>query len=201
MSNSGDRARRGGGTVRAAAALALAAALLGLAACATPAAYQAATGDEGPARYGYSEHRVVGDRLRVRFSGNFSTPLSVVETYALRRAAELTLARGDAWFRVVERGTEKDTERWVSPQLFPTVGFGRYGFGGHGFGGHGFGAHGDRYRFGAFLGRDPHVRVRRVTRFDAYVVIETSAGPIPVGDPGVYDARAVLARTTPTVGR
>lgn len=178
--------RRDGDGLRRAASLALGAALLGLAACATPVAYQPATGDEGAARYGYSEHRIVGDLLRVQFRGNFRTPLSVVETYALRRAAELTVARGDAWFRVVERGTEKDTERWVSPPAYSPFGFSRFGL-----------DHWDRHWFGPYRRRGLYAPTRRVTRFKAFVVIETRSGPFPAGEPNVYDAGALLSASTP----
>ncbi len=72
-----------------------------LAACAAtgPAAY----GPAGADNFGYSETKIEDDRYRVVYRGSGGMPPEIVEDYALRRAAELTLAGGYDWFRVVSR--------------------------------------------------------------------------------------------------
>ncbi len=72
-----------------------------LAACATvgPAAY-------GPADskgFGYEETKVESDRYRVTYRGSGGMSPEQVEDYALLRAAELAVANGYDWFRVVGR--------------------------------------------------------------------------------------------------
>jgi len=78
-----------------------AAAALSLAACATaPTHYQPAT---GPSAVGYSELRIEPDRYRIMFQGGPGAPAAQVQDYALLRAADLALAQGYDWFRVVQR--------------------------------------------------------------------------------------------------
>jgi hypothetical protein len=77
-----------------------AAAALSLAACATPTHYQPATGRSA---IGYSELRIEPGRYRVTFQGGPGAPVAQVQDFALLRAADLTLAEGYDWFRVVER--------------------------------------------------------------------------------------------------
>jgi hypothetical protein len=72
-----------------------------LAACATaPTVYGPATGGQA---VGFSEMRIEPGRYRVTFRGGPGAPMSQVSDYALLRAAELTLADGYDWFRVVDR--------------------------------------------------------------------------------------------------
>ncbi len=88
-------------------------AVLSLAACATtPTVYQPAT---GPGVLGYVETPIEHDRWRVSFRGAGGTDIGRVGDLALRRAAELTLAKGYDWFRVVGRvGTEKAFEAVIT---------------------------------------------------------------------------------------
>jgi hypothetical protein len=84
--------------------LLLPAALIGLAACATtPTVYQPAT---GPRAVGYAEAPIERDRWRVSFRGGPGADARRVGDLALRRAAELTLAKGYDWFRITERDVE-----------------------------------------------------------------------------------------------
>lgn len=76
-------------------------AALALAGCAT-----AVGTDYGPADkkgFGYTETRVEADRYRIVFAGDGATARDAVENYALLRAADLALAGGYDWFRVVAR--------------------------------------------------------------------------------------------------
>jgi hypothetical protein len=79
----------------------IAAALLGLAACATAVGTQFAPADSRG--YGYAATRIEGDRFRVSFAGDGATPAETVEDYALLRAAEIAVENGYDWFRVVAR--------------------------------------------------------------------------------------------------
>ncbi len=76
-------------------------ALSTLAACAAvgPAAY----GPVDSKGFGYEETKVESDRYRVLYRGSGGMSPEEVEDYALLRAAELTLANGYDWFRVVGR--------------------------------------------------------------------------------------------------
>lgn len=103
--------------------LAAVAAVLALSACATaPTLYQAAA---GPAAVGYSEYRVEPGRYRVTFRGGPGAPAQQVADYALRRAADLTVAEGYDWFRVADRFTEAAPDS--GPRFSVGVGGGTYG--------------------------------------------------------------------------
>jgi len=83
-----------------------------LAACATtgPGAY-------GPADakgFGYADTRIESDRYRVVYRGSGGMRPELVEDFALRRAAELTLDEGYDWFRVVSRDIAHDQRGGVS---------------------------------------------------------------------------------------
>jgi hypothetical protein len=72
-----------------------------LSACATaPTVYRPAT---SASSVGFSEMRIEPGRYRVTFRGGPGAPVAQVADYALLRAADLTLADGYDWFRVVDR--------------------------------------------------------------------------------------------------
>lgn len=72
-----------------------------LAACTTtPTVFAPAT---GPQSVGFSEYRIEPGRYRVTFRGGPGAPAEQVSDFALLRAADLTLAQGDEWFRVTSR--------------------------------------------------------------------------------------------------
>lgn len=72
-----------------------------LSACATaPTVYAPAMSASG---VGFSELRIEPGRYRVTFRGGPGAPMAQVADYALLRAADLTLADGYDWFRVVDR--------------------------------------------------------------------------------------------------
>lgn len=74
---------------------------LGLGACATtPTHYQVST---SPQMVGYSEYRIEPGRYRVTFRGGPGATPEQVADYALLRAADLAIADGYDWFRVVDR--------------------------------------------------------------------------------------------------
>lgn len=102
---------------------AVAAALL-LASCAAGALYHPATSDRSS---GYREVLLEPGRYRVVFTGTTSTPASVVQDYALLRAAELTLNMGYTWFRVVARDTVEQDDGRGRPTIIHTPACGVYG--------------------------------------------------------------------------
>lgn len=151
-------------------------AALCLTACDTPTVYGPATGPEAS---GYSEMAIERDRWRVTFHGGSHADLRRVEDLALLRAADLTLAQGYDWFRIVDRygETRGDSGPVVS------LGAGGADFGGHsavGLGG----------AMGFDLGGGP-----RITR-----TIEILMGRgAPPREPYVYDARGVRQTIGPRV--
>lgn len=76
-----------------------------LAACAT--AVGTAYAPAGKNGYGYADTRIEESRYRITFAGDGATPADAVEDYALLRAAELALAGGYDWFRVVGRSIDE----------------------------------------------------------------------------------------------
>lgn len=75
--------------------------LAALAGCATAVGTPYAPADRKG--FGYASTRIESDRYRITFSGDGATPAAVVEDFALLRAAELALANGYEWFRVVSK--------------------------------------------------------------------------------------------------
>lgn len=79
----------------------------------------AATGpvSYGPADergFGYQETRIEDDRYRIVYNGSGGMPPSLVEDFALRRAAELTLDNSGDWFLIVSRDVSQDRRGGVS---------------------------------------------------------------------------------------
>ena len=151
-------------------------ATLGLGACGAPTPYQPAA--DG---YGYAEQALEENRFRVSFSGNRLTSRETVENYLLYRAAEITVTRGFDHFVVAHWDTERKTTYFSTVPLTGYVGFGWYD------------SYGDP--FGGFT----TARARPSDRYAAYANIVMRRGAKPTGDPDAYDARAVLARLTPSL--
>lgn len=151
-----------------------------LSACAT--AVGTAYGPADKKGYGYTETRVEADRYRITFAGDGATPQNAVEDYALLRAAELAVANGYDWFRVVAGGTTAEDKGGVG--LGMGLGTGSYGR----HTGVGVGVGGDVGTIGA----------RRF--FTSRIEVLLGKGEKPEG-PDVYDAKSVIdtigARTKP----
>lgn len=82
--------------------IALASAPLLLAACATgPVAYEPSSG----ASTGFADQRIETGRYQVSFTAR---DRATAERYALRRAAELTIAEGGEWFEVTSSYTDSE---------------------------------------------------------------------------------------------
>jgi hypothetical protein len=164
------------GVVSCARLLACALVVAGLAACGTPTPYQAAAKD-----YGYRDQQLEANRYRVSFAGNTSTPLNTVQNYALYRAAELTVANGYDYFKVVDRSTESRSGG-VTPG---TVGVGVGGGSGSGVG----------------IGLSTFFGSGYPEYYAVFMDILMFKGEKPASDDTAYDAREVLRRLEPTLQR
>ncbi|MDB5494476.1 MAG: hypothetical protein JWP86_1813 [Phenylobacterium sp.] len=145
-------------------------ACLSLAACATPTHFQPAG---GPGAVGFSELRIEPGRYRVTFQGGPGAPEAQVQDYALLRAADLALAEGYDWFRIVDRSVRQTGYGGASVGL----GVGGMSFGRHSATGVGVGT-------GFPLSGGPALQ--------ASLEVLMGRGPRPPGE-DVYDARGVRA--------
>ena len=143
---------------------------LALAACVT--AVGTSYGPADSKGYGYSDTKIESDRYRITFAGDGATSPQAVEDFALLRAAELALANGYDWFRVVARDMQARERGGVG--IGAGVGGGSYGR----RGGVGVGVGGDLGTVGG----------KRF--FTAYLEVLMGKGEQP--DSGeIYDARSV----------
>ena len=167
----------------------VAAAGLGLAACATSTPYQPA-GSVGA--NGYSEQMIEADRARVSFKGNSSTPKEQVETYLLYRAAELTLQNGHDWFLVVDRDTDEKSR--LRPDGFDPY-YSRFGFGYSYY----------HPRHGWYGMHDPFWRdaptYTEVTQYEASAEIVMKDGDKPSDEPRAFDADDVVKHLSARIVR
>lgn len=159
------------------------AALLALAACATPTPYQPLAGSRG----GYAEERLGDNRYRVTFAGNSSTPAERIENYLLRRSAELTLSQGYDWFRVSDRRTEGNVHtiqsRWGPVRVSRGEGYRGWRDYGNVYTRTGLGLFGPIWRSLSPGGE----------RLEASAEIVLGRGPAPRQE-GIFEARNVLRR-------
>lgn len=159
--------------VLAAAAMALAAA------CATAVGTAYAPADSKG--YGYSDMRVETDRYRVTFAGDGATPPELVEDLALLRAADLALANGYDWFRVIGRSMDAQEK------------------GGVGLGmGVGTGSYGRRSAVGVGVGGDLGT-VGAKKFYTSRMEVLMGKGPPPEGA-NVYDARSLSQSIRARIG-
>ncbi len=141
--------------------------LLVLAACAT--AVGTAYAPASKAGYGYSDTRIEEGRYRIAFAGDGATSPDAVEDFALLRAAELALAGGYDWFRVVGRSLDEQEKGGIG------IGAG-VGGGGRNVG----------VGVGGNLGK---VGARKF--YTARLEVIFGKGEKPADAQGVYDARSI----------
>ena len=67
---------------------------------------------------GYTDVQLSPNRYRVTFSGSYYSTRDDVETYLLRRSAEVTLAAGYTHFVVQMRETHRMTDNFGSPYAY-----------------------------------------------------------------------------------
>lgn len=160
------------------------AAAASLAACATaPPPYAAAA---SPTAVGYSETQIEANRYFVTYRAPSGADVSVLQDYALLRAADLTLENGHEWFWVDRRTVDGQ----MSDHYGPSVGV---GIGGGSWGHHSGGSVGVGINFP--LGGHSGERAAAAT-----LEVRFGSGPKP-DDANAYDARAIAmnlhARTAP----
>ena len=160
-------------------ALALSSALMALAGCASPTAYQPA-GDSGA--NGYADQRLAENRYRVTFQGNSLTKRETVENYLLLRSAEVTRDAGFAWFEFDDRDTKAKTTYHTD---FADPWFGRPGFGWY--------RHSWRYNPWDPFWADQSEAVP-ITRYQAYAEIIMLTPEQAKADPHALQASDVIAR-------
>lgn len=153
-----------------------------LAACATPTPYQPRT--DG---FGYAEEQIETNRYLVTFAGNAVTPRTVVETYVLYRAAQITVDKGYDWFVLASSETDASTNYsgWVDgfPGSYGPFGGAYYGWGknvGIGIGG-------------------GTVSANPITRYTAQAMIVLYKGEKPADNVHAYAAQDVIERLKPKV--
>jgi hypothetical protein len=147
--------------------------LLALAACASPTPYRAAIDD-----LGYRDQQIESNRYRVSFAGNSATPLDRVRDYALYRAAELTVANGDDYFKVASRSTDSRGGAGGGPSVGVGIGGGSGGLG---------------------IGLSSIFGGGYPAGYTVSLDILTFRGDKPAADQDAYDAREVLRRLEPTI--
>jgi hypothetical protein len=189
-------------TLRKTLAVALGAVTLLTSACATESTYQPAVG-HGFERSGYSDKQIEANRFMVSFSGNSYTARDTVEKYLLYRAAELTVQHGDDYFVFADRGIDKKTRTYATPDIG-----GGFGYGG-GFGG-GYWGPSWRYRGRGFGWRswDPYfgdpffdrgIDVNTIDKYEANAEIVVGKGPKPANNIRAFDAHEVIAHLGPSI--
>ncbi len=175
--------------------VAIAAAALTLAACATATPYQPA-GYNGQ-RGGYAEQRLENNRYRVTFAGNSVTSREQVEMGLLLRAAELTRDAGYDWFATVNRATDRDTRFYTTGDPFYRDRYWPY----WGPSWRWYSRRGVWSRWNdPFWGRNDF-DVRQVDRYEATTEIIMGRGAKPAGDANAFDAREVIQNVGPLVPR
>lgn len=151
-----------------------------LAACAAPAPTPYGPAADG---FGFSQTQIARDRWRVTFTGNPATSPETVDSYLLRRAAQLTLEQGGDYFVIEGRSTfgapasvaaVRSYPGGVSippaPQAGPVIGV---------------------------WGGVATLNERSGTAFTAQADIRIRRGATPAGDPAAFDARRTLTATQP----
>lgn len=150
----------------------LAGVIFALAGCASvgPASY----GPVDTKGFGYEETQIEANRFRIVYNGSGGMPPEIVEDYALRRAAELTLSEGYEWFQVVARDIAHDERGGVSI--------------GAGFG---TGSYGRRSSVGVGVGGN-FGRVGAQDYFSVRMEVLMGSGETPEGG-GAYNAQSILS--------
>ena len=150
-----------------------ASAALALFACASTPSYVPA---KNSAAVGYSETAIESNRYRVSYRGGSS---DTARDFALLRAAELTLAKGQEWFRVTNSSTE-DTVGNSKPQISVGGATGNYGS-------------------GVGLGIALPIGGNAQPALQTFEIVMGS-GPKP-NDPDVYDAMSVSQSIRARIGK
>jgi hypothetical protein len=145
-----------------------------LAGCATPYQARGLTG-------GFSDTRLDANTFRVEFLGNAYTARERVETYLLRRAAEVTLAHGFDYFVLLTAGTERNVSVVNMPGTYTATTTGSaYAIGST--------AYGSATTTGTYL---PGASIP-VSHYGATAIVKAFSGEKPRDLASAFDAREIL---------
>src|SRR5579872_6307648 len=81
---------------------------------------------------GYTDMALNNDTYYVTFRGNGFTSSDVVQSYVLRRSAELTLNKGYKYFDILNGGTEVNSQIVNTPTTIQSQSFGNFHNNGYG---------------------------------------------------------------------
>jgi hypothetical protein len=147
--------------------------LLFLAGCATTTAPEYRPRPPG-GMVGYSDLELAPNRYRVSFSGSTASTRDDVESYLLRRAAEVTLQTGHTHFVLNNRDTERNTYYAGYPGYYrPWEGYDPY-WGGNGWSANSYSAYADVLMF------DAQEAANNPQAIDALSLLQRLQPPLPV---------------------
>ncbi|SHO66064.1 hypothetical protein SAMN02745172_02715 [Pseudoxanthobacter soli DSM 19599] len=152
-----------------------------LAACAGPMPTPYGPAADG---FGFSQTQIARDRWRVAFTGNPATSPETVDSYLLRRAAQLTLEQGGDYFVVEGRSITGAPASVAAVRSYPG----------------GVSIPPSAPQAGPVIGVWGGVATlneRSGTAFTAQADIRIHRGAAPAGDPAAFDARRTLTATQP----
>jgi hypothetical protein len=156
--------------------LTFAAAAFALAACATtPPPYAAAPNASSA---GYSDQQIESNRYSVTYRAPGGAEASLLQDYALLRAADLTLEHNRDWFWVDHRSTDNQVSSYSGPSI------------GIGVGGASFGRH---TAIGTGIGMNFPLGGHATQRASAASVDIRFGEGVKPDDPNAYDARSIEA--------
>jgi len=183
---------------RFAAAAALALSLAALTGCMTATPYQPYIPEGGPGTHGgYSEQMIAPDRYRVVFHGNELASRERVEGYLLYHAAELTVSNGFDWFKMEQRGLERDSHTYAETHYTPSWGYSYWRpYWGYYSGGIGWNMW-DPWMGQPFWAET--IDFHTVEAFEAQAEISMHKGPVPASEPMAIDAREAMTKLGPTI--
>jgi hypothetical protein len=130
---------------------------------------------------GYSDVRVDSNTFRVDFHGNAFTSRQTVETYLLRRCAELTVDAGYDYFVTLGSDTEARQGAYTTPGSYNSMTTGSATA-------YGNTVYGSATTTGTFHPGQTFV----ITKYGASATIKVFRGDKPTDNPNAYNAREVL---------
>lgn len=159
-------------------AIAAAAMLLGLSACATePAPYAPKTAESTT---GYTDLQLTATRYRITFTGNSATDRQRVEDYLLLRSAQVTINAGYSWFVFDTRNTQADTTYRSTFTGWP--GWRSYGYYWHSY----------------TWGPPASMTARPSTKYQAYAEIALLTDAQAKNEPRAVNAHEIVQHLKPT---
>ena len=134
---------------------------------------------------GTPDQQIEGNRYRVSFDGNASTPREDVQNYLLYRAAELTVQSGFDYFTIVDNDLHRST-RYYNQAYVDDFGYAGYSR--------------DRRHYRRYIGpRFVSGTSYPIDEYSSTADIVMAKGEKPADDAKAYDALDVLQRLQPAI--